>query len=841
MWLTTKKASELLGISERAVRKRVKTGKLVGKWVKGERGGRSGRVLLVWIEEPIEEPLGNQPNILENKNIAPIAEPIAEPIGEPVNIPSDTRNLLGGGGIDGDIAQKTQGFRQSFGQSSQNDGRFLGNESCANGHEIWLTVEEVAGLLKLPVRTVKFRCAKGIYKVQQIKSRGRKGIKYLVALSSLPPDAQARWVTENPDAARSLSPEARSKLAPAAQLELMKMEAPADSVGLEVFTAPKAKERLAKKVAAVQKALSVPPGWKRTEWIEHVADEFDISLPTLYRDIKRYKELGLAGLVKVKRDSSPRSWDKEALEYMAGVYLKMLREAGAASKRKAYLATLEQAKRRGWKVGSQSSAYEYLKNLNPLLEKYARGGRRALDNLFYIMRNSFKDLAPFEIIVGDQHRFDFWVRDVESGRIFRPEAFVWLDLRTRLVYGITVTKDYDRYSVAHAMRMGLKRFGLFQTAYTDNGKPELSHYVQTIINDIAGWGANIDDISELYKTDEGYVIEGADGPVEIVSTKKRWHRRARAYNAKAKPIERFFRTFESLLVDIGVPGLVREIKALSEEKALADKRLKKLIEEDKLLSFEEFLVKVFEAVEIYNNRRHASLRRSPMDELFYAIEKEGFKPTYIADFEIDFVLLARTARRVQRGRILLNGTWYQGETITEENLEAGLWHIPDSTPIEIRYDPFDPETVIAVLPDGSIRHLHPVPLSSMKNPRRTNELMQWKRRMIKAVAEHYKRLTKPVPGLIEFSSRTHRAAKARRKPQRNWEVIEKGQVRKVALKRPVFHNDFEYYRWCVDQLLNGFELTQKDKAFMREYEMKMDPSERAYWEGYRKIKRRDVS
>ncbi len=712
--------------------------------------------------------------------------------------------------------------------------------------QLWLSTNQVAKLLGISDRAVQKRCRNGKFLSRVVPSnKGFGGKVYEVALSCLPEQAQVKWVQENEEEAKRLPEHIKDKLSPQAQWEIMRLTAPVEGVGLEVLRQESLKNKVARKIEAIQKALSCPPDRKKSVWIREVAEEFGISPKTLYRDIKIYREKGLSFLVKPRSSKGLVAWDQEALDFLRGVYLKAVREGGDCSKRRAYQAVVAEAKKKGWRVGCESSAFAYLQKFNPLLEKYARGGRRALDNVFYIMRD-YRDLSPFEVIVGDQHRFDFWVRVAETGDVFRPECFLWLDMRTRLIYGISVARHYDKYLVGHAMRMGLLRFGKFRSCYTDNGKPEISNYVNTVINDIAGWGSQVADMAELYRAEDGYVIEGPDGePLEVVRSPRQWHRRARAYNAKAKPIERFFRSFEGIMRDLGTPGLVRELKGLSEERALSDRRLKHLIKTNQLLTFEEFLVKVFEAVQVYNQRRHAALGRAPIDELWRAVKEEGFVPRYLPESEIDFVLLARTTRKVQRGRILLNHTWYQGDPISQDNLEAGLWHLPDKTEIEVRYDPFDAAKVIAVLPDGSTRKLYPVPVSSMKDKEKTNRVMAWKRQMMQAVIEHYRRLTRPVPGIIEYSKHTRAAIHAKRKmsgqeieaeARRIVEESMKGPQKVVPIvARPVFQTDWDYYKWCLDCMIAGQVLSERDRAFMRDYEAKMDGDEKVYWEGYRRI------
>ncbi|MDR0443235.1 MAG: hypothetical protein LBH44_07515 [Treponema sp.] len=129
------------------------------------------------------------------------------------------------------------------------------------------------------------------------------------------------------------------------------------------------------------------------------------------------------------------AWDNEALNFFKMFFLKVTREAGRCTVRNAYKQTALMAAQNGWKIGSEQSAYVHAREaIHPMLKLYVKGGSRALDNLFYIARD-LSSLRPFQIVVGDQHRFDFWVTD-ENGVYFRPECYLWLDMRTRLPYGI---------------------------------------------------------------------------------------------------------------------------------------------------------------------------------------------------------------------------------------------------------------------------------------------------------------------------------------------------------------------------------------------------------------------
>ncbi|MDI6865794.1 transposase [Thermodesulfovibrio yellowstonii] len=707
-------------------------------------------------------------------------------------------------------------------------------------------MEELARLSNKSYDAVKKAVNRGKFKlIKYVQARGYAGKRLLIHLTdpAVPAEAQLRWIEENREVAIGLKKETVEKFHPQAQWEIVKLKQPKERIMIE-----KVDTKKTDRIELVQKALRVPLGWKRSEWVAHVASEAGITPQALYCVIKKYKEGGVAAIA-CKRQKGLSAWSPEALEYMQAVYLRGIRESGEMNKLKAYEAVLVEAEKRGWKVGRKSSAYEYLGRLNPLLEKYARGGTRALDNVFYIVRN-YKDLAPFEVIVGDQHRFDFFVHDREADRVLRPEGYFFVDLRTRLTYGFAIAERYDSYLMGLALRMGLKRFGKFGTLYTDNGKPENSRYINSIILDLKAFGMQAKDIVELYRTEDGYAIEEEEGKViEVVPSVAAWRKWARPYNAKAKLIERYFQSIEKIMLDLGVPGRVKELKDTSEEKAVSDERIRELKEEGKLLDIDEFAIKVFEAVQVYEARRHSGLGRSPLDELMYAVKEEGFIPKMLVEPEIDFVLLKRETRSVNRGRVRVDGMLYEGR-----ELEAGLWDVPDGTKVEVRYDLLDRERALAIKPDRSIVELELVQVSSMKDPEITSALMERKRRFIREVKQLWKKLTAPVKGIIEYSKYTKASITAKKRKdkdpreelrdmeafkatvQRKIEETKRLNERVPAFKhKTVFQSDMERYKYLLSCICEGFEITEADRVFMQKYEERMDKSERLKWENFKKL------
>lgn len=746
----------------------------------------------------------------------------------------DGCNLLGKG--------YNQGYNQNIRVTTTN-GAFLDQRLQPND-DIYLSRAEVQNLLDITQQAINKAIKKGRFRAILVNGNG--GMQYRIALTSLPEPAQIAWVQANPEQAIFLPQDILDRLSPKAQWEVIKLKTPKEEVGVKALE--KANE-VDRDIELINKALHVPKGWKRSKWIEQVAKEAGITKQALYKKIRKYKEKGITGL-RHRENHHLKKWDPEALQFLQGVYLKLIKEGGSGTKKRAYEATVAEAEKRGWSIGNASSAYTYLSQLNPLVKRYAEAGTRGLDNVFYIVRK-YDDLEPLECIVGDQHRFDFFVEDKETGKVFRPEGYFWIDLRTRLCYGFSLADRYNSYMMGLALRMGLKSYGKFKTCYTDNGKPEVSKYFSSVIKELHLYGMDEKDISELYKTDSGYVIESQEGEaVEIVETRQAWHRYARPYNAKAKPIERFFNSIEKILLDLGTPGLVRELRGTNEEKAQDDKRLKQLREEGKLLSFEEFMVRVFQAVEIYNNRKHYALKSSPIETFLNCI-KEGFVPRMIVERELDFILLKREQRSVNRGRVLINGVLYEGES-----LEEGLWDVPDKTKIEVRYDPYEMDKVYAIRPDGRIVELREVPVSSMKDKEKTSELMARKREMIRQIKEEYKKLTSKVKGVIQYSSRTKEVMRQKKKYKPEAEIIdreafEREVQRKIELTREInsqggfvqrelkkpgfFASEREKYQYLVDCEMEGIGITEEDRRFMKRYEDKMEPTERMWWDNYRRL------
>ena len=612
------------------------------------------------------------------------------------------------------------------------------------------------------------------------------------------------------------------------------------------------------KISVFEKVKSKPSGIKKTEWLKQVGKSFDISLSTVRRYVSDVDNN------TIKRERNVRgvsAWDPEALSWMKGFYLKAIDEVGECSKAAAYRATVQRAGLMSWKIGSAQSAYQHLQQLHPLLTTYARGGNRALDNYFYILRN-LEALRPMQIIVGDQHIFNWWVCDYETGRIFRMTGYLWLDMATRTIYGIAFDEKYNYKTVKRALKVGLLRFGKFECTYNDNGKPEISRAMNDVINELQAWGMRSEDLSELYRTDAGYAVEdpSSDEVLDYVQTPEAWrkyNRRilAKVKNAKAKPIETFFRTLEKILVDMCLPGLVRNINASAPEDEKATARLKKQRDNGLLLSPEGFQEKVIEALETYETRRHSSLKMSPREKLMERVN-QGWEPTKIQDADLNFIFMERIDRKVTSGKIVIGNELYEGEELRESHgfidSSIGITQFEGKT-LQVRFDSdADSDKAYAVAPDGSIRPLFKVKKYEMLNDEDVDEAISRKRRQMKAVRTAFNNLIGSVEGsiiktprskIIEDANQRNTLEKENRIKIDNKNIEEEVEKRvadskkiiQFGEKKKIYATPGERYKSIIAAEICSTPLSPQDRIFKQTFEAALSEAEKLYWDEYRRM------
>ena len=263
-----------------------------------------------------------------------------------------------------------------------------------NNPALYISSKDLGLLLDVSKRHVIRQCKTGNFKTQKESVQGGKS--YTIYIPSLPLELQLKWVQENMLLALTLDDESRKLLEPAAQVEIIRRSTNHVSIGLETLADKNKIEKFGTKLQIIKAYSERPFGIKKSDWVEQLAKKYNTSRATIYRYIKQEDQGNQEALLEKKKNKCHTSWDKKAIEYMKAFYLSNLKSLGEINKSAVYNEVKNKAEKEGWTIGSMSSAYYILKDLNHLHEMLARGGRRAIDNFFYIKR-TYTDLNPFEI------------------------------------------------------------------------------------------------------------------------------------------------------------------------------------------------------------------------------------------------------------------------------------------------------------------------------------------------------------------------------------------------------------------------------------------------------------
>lgn len=714
-----------------------------------------------------------------------------------------------------------------------------------------ITTKEIGEMVGKTTRSIQRRAKTENW---PCRNGGNRTKRFLI--SSLPPDIQTA-IAEKTDLPATLIP----CLAPEAALMAATKTLDTPIIKESMHSTPTWTDETAitlntirnpkvtKWARIIQEAGSIPAGWKRTDWVKDVAKRNKTTFQTIYKKIKKYEKSGLAGLEhRHKTRGAPRKWDPEALDWWIGLCLK--KEHRKMSKDVLYDVLVQEASARNWSIGGYESALGWFKKkATPQLLAYQRGGYRALDNTLPPILRNYSDLQPFEILVGDQHRFDFWVMDEDTGEVFRPEGYFWQDLRTRCFYGGALDRKYDSYLIGLALRMGIKVFGAFDSIYTDNGKPELSRYIMGIMKDMRDLGLDARrTVDAPLETPED--AESVNPCVIEPGT----HRKAIVRNAKAKMIEGTFNVLERILRDeFRVPGYVKRLGGSGEENDIDQKEIESLARAGKLLTFWEFVRTLFDAMDYYNKEKaHRGVLKewgwkpkpksaTPMDCLRMC-HKDGWRPGKISEEAVDLIFLPRAKRSVERGRIQFRKEWYEHDA---------LMPIPSKPKVEVRFDPLSLDRLIVFHEGEFLCCARPAEYSSMKNQEIASHHQERKGRRRKGFILEYKSFTSAIPDVRTFSKTpaiekaaalVSKADKKRLKEQNEvfTQTPEEIAAEIAAIeereknKRPAFSTESDRYAWCVEiQVYGGAELLESDLKFMTIYESEMSDGRRESWNDFR--------
>jgi len=254
------------------------------------------------------------------------------------------------------------------------------------------------------------------------------------------------------------------------------------------------------------------------------------------------------------------------------------------------------------------------------------------DHYLPSINRTIKGLYPNDIVVGDVHPIDIKLTRKDGSEVY-ARAISWYNVATHgfMIVLIKLEKNegVKRIHIAQAFSVLVENWGLPKKLYLDNGSEYKWENFARSFNDLRGiakdFQIEITDTSAWDSTDDQGII------------------RAKAYNAKAKPIEGIFAVFEKKyapLIEGYVGGNRMTKKTQNMGKAPLGFRG----------TFEQFSEAIAEAVEFYHNspQRGQLEGRSP-NEVLKGFIDGGWKALRVKADTLMLSLAVESDRVVQGG------------------------------------------------------------------------------------------------------------------------------------------------------------------------------------------------
>ena len=383
------------------------------------------------------------------------------------------------------------------------------------------------------------------------------------------------------------------------------------------------------KLKAVRELKNCPKGMSKTMWGQGVAKKYGVSLKTLYAWAKLNKKED----VEIEDDElsidfrasfKSSSFEMKALEWAVGFML----HNPLSSKRFVYEKLEIYAKENDLNIGSYQSFARLTASaeIKAMLLRATAGDRGVRNEIASHIIRDLNCYESMELVCGDQIVFDFDAIGPD-GEVLNPNAYVWIDMGSGAIIGIDVTfGKYNRLSVGRSLKSAL-RFGMADAIYTDNGKPELSNYIEQVRSQLSG--IKFRDFDDL-------------APNMI-------HKKAKPGNSRAKPIENIFnhvqrRMSEIVFFERGGASYHKDKRGDTQE------IIKKYMKENPL-NYEDFISYFEQGIRWWNEHYNASRKIYPMKSF---LEKLEAKPKAVFDeTTLDFIFSERRAIKVKNSGVTL--------------------------------------------------------------------------------------------------------------------------------------------------------------------------------------------
>src|SRR6266516_353478 len=245
----------------------------------------------------------------------------------------------------------------------------------------------------------------------------------------------------------------------------------------------------AQRAQALHRFTIIRPALDKEITQAQVARTHQLSLHTIQRWIKRYREQGLAGLADAARSDkgTPRRLPQTAIQLIEGLALQTPPRSAAAIHRQVSAIAKEQ----GWKPPSYARVRQIIKQLDPALVTFAHQGAAAYREEFDLLyrREATHANAMWQ---ADHTPLDIWLLD-EAGKPAKPWLTVIEDDYSRAMAGFRLTfQEPTALTTALALRTAIWRkedprwhvCGIPSVFYTDHGSDFTSKHLEQVAADL---------------------------------------------------------------------------------------------------------------------------------------------------------------------------------------------------------------------------------------------------------------------------------------------------------------------------------------------------------------------
>lgn len=384
---------------------------------------------------------------------------------------------------------------------------------------VLVSTVEAATLEETTNRAILMRINRGKLHAIKEATNARRGYEYRIALSDLSAKAQARYYRERQQEAIV------SNLTPSERLIDKSLEDLTDRQREQVAHWRHVLQEWRSYIADFPKQTTE----KTKDFIEEY-NRWNPTLPlterTLRHKWKLYREFGEVALADGRADRADKG--KSSIPDTAwSVFLQWWLDEGQPTVMHCHELLKEWAKLDMptlLPLPAVDSFYREVKKVpKPVVDYFRFGKKRFEDEAMPFVQRLYDWIDSNDVWVADFHTLDIFVRDDYTGRVFRPHVVAWMDIRSRKMLAITVCESSNSDGVISSFRKAVMRFGIPKGVYLDNGR-------EFLVSDFGGRGKRKTSAKAGYGET---MLERMR--VEMVN--------AQVANAKAKIIERAFRTF----------------------------------------------------------------------------------------------------------------------------------------------------------------------------------------------------------------------------------------------------------------------------------------------------------